>query len=302
MLTDFLSFLGIVTPMLFASLAVITGLRAGLFNIGVSGQMLLAGFLATALVGYSPLPAYIARPLVIIIGFVCGALLGALVGWLKWKFNIHEVVSTIMFNYIISYVTGFLINMNYTDAVTRSSKTVNPDALLTLTNIEAWGLRLTIPLGLLLAFVAVFILRIVFNRTTLGFEMKAVGASRPAARYAGISEGRTIVLAMFISGALAGLAGVTLYLGYYNTIIPKELSNIGYDSIAVALLAGLDPVGGVWASALVTVFQKGAVYLSSQVKAPIEIASVITGILLFFSACSVYIQGLIGGRYGRDIH
>ena len=110
MITDFTSFLNALTPMLFAALAVLIALRAGLFNIGVSGQMLAAGFTATILIGYSDLSAVIAKPLTIIIGFIIGALAGALVGYLKHRFNINEVVSTIMFNYIFQNVISFLIN------------------------------------------------------------------------------------------------------------------------------------------------------------------------------------------------
>ena len=98
------------------------------------------------------------------------------------------------------------------------------------------------------------------------------------------------MLAMLISGALAGLAGVTYYLGYYNTIVPKALASMGYDAIAVSLLGNLSPVAAIFASALVTIFQKGSVYMSSIVGVPKEIASVITGILLLFSACGTYIR------------
>ncbi|MDR2483190.1 MAG: ABC transporter permease [Treponema sp.] len=290
MLTDFLSFLGILAPMLLAALAVIAALKTGMFNIGAAGQMLAAGFLAMVLAGYSNLPAAIARPLAILIGIAAGGLMGTLVGYLKYRFNIHEVVSTIMFNYITSYVTGFYINTYYADIITRSSKVCSAASRLTITGL-AWGrLRPTIPLGIVIAIAAVFILRFLLNRTTLGFELKAVGLNRDAAQYAGIREGRSLVLGMLISGALAGLAGVTYYLGYYNNIVPKTLASLGYDAIAVALLGNTNPVGAVFASILVTVFQKGSVYMSSSVGAPKEIAQVITGILLLFSACGAYIR------------
>jgi simple sugar transport system permease protein len=290
MLTDFLLFLGILAPMLLAALAVIVALKAGMFNIGVAGQMLCAGFLAIALVGYSPLPAIMARPLVILVGLCAGALMGALVGFLKYRFNIHEVVSTIMFNYITSYVTGFFINSYYVDVMSRSSKVCSAASRLTITGLRWGNLRPTIPLGVLIALAAVFIIRFVLDRTSFGFELKAVGLNRDAAMYAGIREGRSIVWAMLISGALAGLAGVSYYLGYYNQILPKELASLGYDAIAVSLLGNLSPVGAVFASVLLTIFQKGSVYMSSTVKAPQEIALVITGILLLFSACAAWVR------------
>jgi simple sugar transport system permease protein len=216
-----------------------------------------------------------------------GSLLGALVGWLKYQFNIHEVVSTIMFNYIIEYITGFFINTYFADSITRSTKAIQPTARLTITGINAWGMNVSIPLGLILAIAAVFVVRFILDKTTLGFELKAVGFNRSAARYAGIKEGKAIVVAMTLSGLLAGLAGVTYYLGYYNTIIPKDLASMGYDAIGTALVGNLSPLGAIFASILVTIFQKGAVYMSSQVSTPNEIASVITGILLFFAACNV---------------
>ena len=137
MITDFTSFLNALTPMLFAALAVLIALKAGLFNIGVSGQMLAAGFTATVLIGYSDLPAVIAKPLVVLIGFIIGALAGALVGFLKHRFNINEVVSTIMFNYIFQYVISFLINTFYVDPVSRQSANVKQAGRLTLVDVAS---------------------------------------------------------------------------------------------------------------------------------------------------------------------
>jgi simple sugar transport system permease protein len=302
MLTDFLSFLGILAPMLLASLGMVVSLKAGMFNIGIAGQMLASGFFALIFVGLSPLPSILAKPLVILIGIVVGGLMGAAVGFLKYRFNIHEVVSTIMFNYITSYVTGFYINTYYGDIITRSSKVCSPASRLTITGLT-WGrLRPTLPLGILIAVAAVLLIRFLLNRTTLGFEIKAVGMNRDAARYAGIREGRIMVLAMSLSGILAGLAGVTYYLGYYNNIVPKTLANLGYDAIAVSLLGNTNPVGAVFASMLVTIFQKGSVYMSSRVKVPPEISSVITGFLLLFSACAVWIRYYARSRLERMSH
>jgi simple sugar transport system permease protein len=290
MLTDFLSFLGILAPMLLASLSVVVGMKSGMFNIGVSGQMLAAGFVATVLVGYSKLPSYAARPLAILIGAAVGAGMGAAIGWLKYRFNIHEVVSTIMFNYITSYVTGFFINTRYTDMITRSSRVCSAASRLTVTGVRWGALRPAWPIGIIIALASAFAIRFLLSRTTLGFEMKAVGLNRDAARYAGMPVGRIRVLAMSISGTLAGLAGVTYYMGYYNSIVPKTLASLGYDAIATAILGNLGPVASIFSSALITVFQKGSVYMSSTVGAPKEIASVITALLLLFSACGAYMK------------
>jgi simple sugar transport system permease protein len=293
MITDFLSFLGILAPMLLAALGVSVALRAGLFNIGTAGQMLAAGFTAMILIGYSGLNAWVAKPLVILIGMTAGGLIGAAIGFLKYRFNIHEVVSSIMFNYIISYVTGFFIKGYYIHPITRSSKICSAASRLTLYNIAPGSsMNLNLPIGIFIALAAVFLVRFLLDRTVVGFEIKAVGLNKNCACYAGIRVGYIIVLSMFFSGVLAGLAGVSFYLGYYNTIIPKELAGLGYDAIAASLLGNISPLGCIISSSLITVFQNGNVYMSSTVGVPREIASVITGILLLFSACGEYIRYL----------
>ncbi len=289
-LTDFLTLLNALTPMLFASLAVAVAFKAGLFNIGVSGQMLVAGFTATAIVGYSGLNGIIAKPLVLIIGVVAGALLGGIVGWLKYKFNINEVVSTIMLNYIAQYVLSFFINTCYIDPVSRQSKYINESARLTFTNVEFAGLKMDLPIGIILAVVIAIAIKFLMDKTKIGYEIKAVGSNQKAAKYAGINVGKNIVLAMVISGGLAGLAGVTYYLGYFSSIQPKVLSSVGYDAIAVSLLGNSNPIGIIFSSFLISVIDKGSTYMNSISGVEQEIASVITGLILLFSACGEYIK------------
>ncbi len=294
MLTDFTSYLNALTPMLFASLSVAVALKAGLFNIGVSGQMLTAGFVTTIIVGYSPLNSIVAKPLVLLIGIVAGAFVGGLIGWLKYKFNINEVVSSIMINYIAQYVISFLINTFYVDPVSRQSKLVNSAARLTLTDTMVMDLKMDIPLGIILALIAAFAVKFLIDRTTAGFELKAVGASQTAAKYAGINVGRKMVTTMIISGGLAGLAGVTYYLGYYGSIQPKVLSSVGFDAIAVSLLGNSNPIGIIFSSLLITIISKGSTYMSSTAGLEAEITSVITGIILLFNACGAYIRYKVG--------
>ena len=298
-ITDFTSFLNALTPMLFAALAVLIALKAGLFNIGVSGQMLAAGFTATILIGYSVLPAVTAKPLVVFIGFIIGALAGALVGFLKHRFNINEVVSTIMFNYIFQYIVSFLINTFYVDPVSRQSKNVGASGRLTLVDVVVGDYKMDIPLGILLVAVGIAVTAFLMNKTILGFEIKAVGSSIRAAEYAGIRVGRTRVLAMMLSGGFAGLAGVTYYMGYFASIQPKVLVSTGYDAIAVALLGNSSPIGIIFSSFLITVISKGSTYMNSASGVQAEIASAITGIILLFSACGAYVK-YKAGRWKED--
>lgn len=289
-LTDFTSFLNAWTPMLFASLSVAVALRAGLFNIGVSGQMLTAGFVTTLVIGYSSLGAAAAKPMVILIGILTGALVGCLIGWLKFRFNINEVVSSIMINYIAQYVISFFINTYFVNPVSRQSTAVSKASRLTLVDTVVGDLKMDIPLGIVLALAAAFFIRFLLDRTTFGYELKCVGTSRNAARYAGIHVGKNMVMAMVVSGALAGLAGVTYYLGYFGSIQPRVLPATGFDAIAVSLLANSNPIGIIFSSFLITVISKGSTYMNSASGLESEIASVITGVILLFSACGAYIR------------
>ena len=290
MFTDLMGYLDIWTPMLFASLAVAVAYKAGLFNIGVSGQMLLGGFLASITVGYSPLPAVAAKPLTIVVCMIVGALAGALIGVLKYKFNINEVVSAIMLNYIFQYVISFFILTYFVNPVTRQSETVSTAARLTLQDVQLFGMKTVVPLGFVLALIAVFVMHFFINRTRQGFELKAVGASRSAAEYAGVSTKRTILMAMSLSGALAGLAGATYYLGYLGSIQPKVLTTTGFDAIAVCLLGNANPLGILASSFLITIITKGGTYMNSSIGVPQDVSSLITGLMLLFAACGVYIR------------
>ena len=292
-LTDFLSFVDYWTPMIFAALAVAVALKAGLFNIGVSGQMLAAGFIASVTVGYSALAAPIAKPLVIIICFVVGSLVGGLIGFLKHKFNINEVVSSIMINYIVQYITAFFIYTKYVDPVSRQSKNIAEAARLTLKNVQLGELKADIPLGIILAVIVAFVIKYVFDKTTFGYELKAIGFNGNASKYAGINVGKNMVAAMMISGGLAGLAGATYYLGYFCSMQPKVLAATGYDAIAVSLLGNSNPMGILASSFLINIINKGSTYMSSKAGLDAEIASVITGLILLFSACGAYIQYLV---------
>jgi simple sugar transport system permease protein len=295
-LTDVFHTLDALTPMIFASLGVLVAFRGGLFNIGVSGQMLLAGFVATITVGYSGLPSFAAFPLILLLGASVGALAGGLIGLLKCRFNINEVVSSIMLNYIFQYIIGFLINTGYIDPVSRQSLAIAPGARLTLTDVFIGGYVFSIPWCVAIALACAVLIHFFFARTRRGFEISAVGKNRVAARYAGIDVGGNILFTMFLSGALAGLAGVTYYLGYYDSIQPDTLSSLGFDSIATAALGNLHPLGVIASGILITSLNCGSAYMSNIAGVRPEIAPIMTGVILLFSACSAYIRRRLESR------
>jgi len=256
--------------------------------------MMFAGYFATVIVGYSKLPGIIAMPLVLIVGIIAGAFAGGIIGLLKHRFNINEVVSSIMLNYIFQYVFGFFILTKFIDPITRHSRAISPASRLLFTSVQIGRFKTDVPVFVLLAIAAAIGLKFLLDRTRRGFELRAVGAQPKAARYAGAKVGQNILLAMIISGAFAGLAGVTYYLGYYDSITPKELSSVGFDAIAVSLLGNSNPIGILFSSVLVTTIDKGATYMSSAMDVQREISQVITGIILLFSACGAYIRYLLG--------
>ncbi|MCI5703602.1 ABC transporter permease [Candidatus Pseudoscillospira sp. SGI.172] len=293
MLTDLMSLLNAWTPMLFASLSVAVAMRSGLFNIGVSGQMMIAGLIATATVGYSSLPAPVAKPLVVLISALVGAAVAALIGFLKYKWNINEVVSAIMINYMVRYFVSFCIKRYMADPVSRQSRAISSAARLSLMDTEIGGLKMDIPLGIILAVIAVFLVRFLFDRMELGFEFRTIGANPLAARYAGINVGRNLIVTMALSGVLAGLAGATYFLGYYGSIQPDTLIATGFDAIAVSILGNSSPIGILLSSFLITVIDKGSTYMSSTVGVRQEIGSLITGLILLFAACGAFFSYLI---------
>jgi len=290
MFSDLSNTLTFFTPMLLAALGVTIAFRGGLFNIGISGQMLIAGFLASVIVGYSGLTAWVAKPLVLLIGVVAGAAVGGLIGFLKYRFNINEVVASIMLNYILQYSVSYFINTRFLDQISRQSKVVSPASMLVLSSVKLGGVNVSVPLVFLLAIALAIALQFFLKKTRLGYEIKAVGANRRAAEYAGIRVPRTIMLTMMISGGFAGLAGVSYYLGYLNCIQPGKLTSLGFDSIATALLGAAHPIGAIASSFLITTLNTGSTYMSSMMGVRAEIAQLVTGMILLFSACSAFFR------------
>jgi simple sugar transport system permease protein len=227
---------------------------------------------------------------VIIAGLIAGALVGALIGWLRYKFNVNEVVSSIMLNSTIMYLVTFYINTFYVNPVSRQSKSIIASARLTLSGFRWENLKLDIALAFPLAIITAIFLQWLLERTTYGYEIKAVGLSPKAAYYAGMNVNRTSLFTMTISGALAGLAGVSYFCGYLASIQPGTTPSMGFDAIAVSLLGGNNPIGCIFASFLITIISKGSVYMSSRQNIEPEIASLITAFILTFAACSAFLS------------
>ncbi|GGF94780.1 ABC transporter permease [Paenibacillus abyssi] len=279
------------TPLIFTGLAVAFAFRTGLFNIGAAGQMLFGGFCATA-VGLN-LDA--ARPILLlamaIAGFAGGALWAFIPGLLKAKFNVHEVVSTIMMNWIaywtIYYAVPAYLKGEYLET---ESRALPPAASLREAFLSEWFGGSYVNLGLFLAVIVVIIIAFIINKTTVGYELKAVGFNRYAAEYAGIAVNRSIILSMVISGGLAGLGGVAQYAGNASNIQIGSLPSQGFDGIAVALLGANSPVGVLLAAIFFGLLYSGRGFMNAMTDIPPEIADSIIAIIIYFAATSILME------------
>ncbi|HEY90036.1 MAG TPA: ABC transporter permease [Thermoflexia bacterium] len=286
--------LRIATPYIFAGLAVAFGFQGGLFNIGAEGQYFIGG-LATVFVGYSikGLPMIIHLPLALLAGALGGALWAGIVGFLKAKTGAHEVINTIMMNYIAYRLAEFMLDVGglmAREGYRPVSPEIQPSAYLPQFFPSDTTIRFNA--GFLLALgVAAFIWWLLY-KTTLGYEIRTVGKSPHAARYAGINVPRTIVITMAISGALAGLAAPADILGVIHFMPNSFASGYGFDAIALALLGKSNPVGVVLASLLFGALRAGATNMQGIANIPIDITSVLQGLIIVFIAAPEIIRAI----------
>ncbi|SDX75649.1 ABC transporter permease [Paenibacillus sp. CF384] len=282
------------TPLIFTGLSVAFAFRTGLFNIGAAGQMLFGGFCASA-VG---LNIDTSRPLLLLL-MILAAILGGAVwafipGLLKARFNVHEVVSTIMMNWI-AYWTIYYAVPAYLKAeqIETESRSLADKATLKSTFLSDMFGGSYVNLGLFLAVIVVIVIAFIINKTTLGYELKAVGFNRHSAEYAGIGVNRSIITSMLISGALAGLGGLAQYAGNGNNIQIGVLPTQGYDGIAVALLGANSPVGVLLSALFFGLLYSGRGFMNAMTEIPPEIADSIIAIIIYFAATSVLMDKLI---------
>lgn len=278
-------------PLVLTGLAVGVGFKAGLFNIGGTGQVLVGGFVAGlvgGMVAQQPVP--VAVTIAILAGGLGGAVYGFIPGALKAFTGAHEVVSTIMLNSLASFVIVGLVNDIFKIVGPTFNRTADVGNAAMPVLFGRNG-----NLGIVIAFVLVVLIYVLIYRTPLGFEIRTVGANPSAARYAGMSPRKLIILTMSLCGALAGLAGAfeILSLGYYPAVFG---TTIGFAGITVALLGRAHPVGILLAAILLGGMRAGAPAMQITAKIPIEIIDVIQGLILLFLAAETVIRHLLRSR------
>lgn len=297
-LTGFGDLLYHMTPLLMTGLSVGFAYQTGLFNIGASGQFMVGAFLAI-LVGVKlqgVVPDSILWIIALLAAGLGGALLASIVGILKAYRNVNEVITCIMLNYTSMYLINDLIkrfgvyNQMKNNTVSFSTSIPKMGLDLIFPNTIAGG-------GIIIGIVCVVILTILLKKTTFGFELKGVGLNKHAARYAGISEKKSIILSMVIAGVLAGMAGGMLYLsGAGNHLSVQEvLPQEGFDGIAIALLGLSDPIGIFFAAFLIAYMKLGGQAIQTLGFSP-ELITMIIAMILYISALSVLFQRLLARR------
>jgi simple sugar transport system permease protein len=285
------------TPLVVAGLAVGFGFKAGMFNIGARGQFLLGAVMAA---GIGPMfadaPGLIAIPIALIASALAGAVWGFIPGALKAWTGAHEVVTTIMLNFIGASIVSYLV-LNFFQAPGYSFARTGP-----LGNAELPTLGFLSPdldrlnLGILIALLLVPAMWWLLFRSTLGFEIRTVGTNPDAARYAGMRPAFLTILTMSVSGMLAGLAGGLEILGATHYIPASYASSVGFDSIAVALLGRSHPVGILLAALLFGALRAGAGPMQLDAHIPVELVDVIQAVILLFLAADVIVRRLLGMR------
>ena len=277
------------TPLILGGMAVGLGFKAGLFNIGATGQFLMGALGAAAVGAWAATQAgFVAIPLAIIAGAALGAAWGFIPGALKAWTGAHEVVTTIMLNFIAGALIGYLIT-GPLEAPGFSFSRTGPLGNATFPTFFGTDIHL----GVFIAFALVPVVWWVLWRSTLGFEIRTVGANPDAARYAGMRPAFLTILTMSICGLLAGLAGVGQILGISHFMNASYGSSIGFDSISVALLGRAHPVGIMLAALLFGAMRAGSGLMQIEAGIPPEIIDVIQALILLFLATDVVIRRLL---------
>ncbi|GBU11316.1 ABC transporter permease [Erysipelotrichaceae bacterium] len=279
-----------ISPLIFAAIGVAFAFKTGLFNIGAEGQVTL-GILGALVVGYIPnIPVFIHLPLVLLSGFIFGAFWGFIPGVLKAYFKVHEVVITIMLNYIALYLVKDTFFPIFGNPATTNRETLALADSLTFKNLA--GLKiLRIPVNFwiyfLFALLAVGVFYFIIYKTKFGYEIRAGGLNSDAADYAGIKSKKNMMLAMMISGGFAGIGGA-VYLLMIGTIATNgfELTNIGFDGLAASLLGSSTPIGVLFGSTILTYLNVISLEIQQVLIVPKEITSMIVALILFFIAMS----------------
>ncbi len=282
------------TPLFLTGLSVAFAFRAGLFNIGAEGQLTIGAF-ASAWAGFTftTLPWFILIPLCIIMGFAGGALWASIAGFLRARFGSHEVINTIMLNFIALALVSYLVNNVYLVPATIHSPEISPNAVL-LRFDTFTGMFKGSPFNtsFIIALLACIMMYYIIGKTPLGYKIKTLGYNKNAARYAGMNTGRLTILSMAIAGGFAGLGGLNFVNGYKHYFELGFSENAGYVGIAVALIARNNPFAIIVVAVFFGILEYGGLTVNTIV--PKEIVTILQGIVILLI---ITITGIIDKKF-----
>lgn len=291
MIFPFTETLAVATPLILAGLGVALAFRAGLFNIGAQGQIIIGATMA-AWVGFTlDLPWGIHLLLVIVAGIIGGGIWAGIAGLLKARTGAHEVILTIMLNYIAVYLLQFLLTRNSFQRP-NSSQPISPRLDETAMYPRLFGDAFRLHWGFVVAVGATLLVWWLLHRSTIGFEFRAVGANPHASKTAGISVAKGYTLVMIIAGALAGLAGVAQVSGTEGVLTDGVAASFGFDAITVALLGRSTPWGTFFAGLLFGAFRAGGVTMQTLTGTPIDIVLVVQSLIVLFIAAPPLVRAI----------
>ena len=272
------------TPLVFAGLSVALAFRAGLFNVGVEGQMYLGGFAAGLVGAYVPLPAPLLLPVALLAAALAGAVWGAIPGVLKARFGAHEVINTIMLNFIAFALVAWWGHALFVPATVRTREIAPAAVIPRLDLVLPWlknsPVNFALPLGVLLALA----LGVYLFRTRRGYELRVLGLSPGAAEYAGVRTGAAQVQAFALAGALAGLGGVSYVLGYKHFFEQDFTAGAGFMGIAVALIGRSQPLGVLVSALFFGALAYGGLVVNQRV--PSDLVNVLRALVILFAISS----------------
>ncbi len=277
-------------PLILVGLSVGFCFKAGLFNIGGQGQFLIGAVTAAAVgAALAGAPPIVAVPVAVLAAVAAGAFYGFIPGFLKAYTGAHEVVTTIMLNYIAIQIVAYLIQgpLRAGGASFARSADVGNSALPVIFN---QGTGHEAHLGIIFPFLAAAFIWWLLYRTTIGFEIRTVGANPDAARYAGMRPRFLIMLALTVGGSLAGLAAAGQILGVSGYMAASYSTNVGFDAITVALLGRANPIGIVFSGLLLGAMRAGAPLMQIQAGVPVQMVDVLQGVILFFLAADIVVR------------
>lgn len=275
------------TPLILTGLSIAFAFKTGLFNIGAEGQFIIGALVATIVGVNVDLPAIIMIPFTMICGMLGGALWGGIAGFLKSKFGINEVIATIMLNWIAFYTSNMIVRLPIIgQEASETSQSIGENASIRIEFLkDMLGPSVRVNWGILVAIIVVLIIAFILFKTTLGFELRAVGFNKFGAEYAGINVESSIFKSMAIAGGISGLAGALQVMGVSQSIsILAAPEGYGFDGIAVALIANSNPIGVIFSGLLFGLFKYGGSKMQSAVGAPSEIINIVIGSIIYFIA------------------